>query len=629
MKYVNDKFIELMQSVKENKENLNTMINEVDDFMSSFKDDPAIISKWGHYYFCDIDGGRIIYNHKTKGVHKCEVCGKTFESEIFDGVWQYFYRNQAIVTALVSAFCYKVTKETRFLEYTKTIINFYADHYLEFKLHKKENDIYESYETMEWGCGRIMPQGLNESIIGIRVAQAYEIIADDVDAEFKAKLDSWFKEMYRLLKPQVVAIHNISVWADCAIGVMGFVCKDEEMVDFAFNSEFGLNNQMKKGVTEDFFWYEGSTHYNYFLLEGVCYLFLFAHLYDYKMDKECYDIIVSMYEAGAEFTFDNGFFPNPNDGWPNLNLKTYSYQYHTIARVLGENSKIGNIVKFIENMKAPRTILPLSDAYYCNKETPLEKLLFNIDYDYTKFEEVKRESKNYPNSNYAILRDNKLNVFLKYGLNAKSHAHPDIMNTEIVYEDTRISRDLSNAGYRARLCNEWHRKTLSHNTVVCDGIDIPSYEMGKCLEFSKNHVRATANTYDGVFYTRDLKITQNTLEDTFNAKGDAEHNYDFAMHIESDYVVTLDGVLEDADLGYKENGYEHILETKKVVNPSQTLVITAKNDTLTNTFYADTKNKEVYILKTMDNPVTDTRTTLLLRERGKNVDFKVRLEIKE
>lgn len=65
---------------------------------------------------------------------------------------------------------------------------------------------------------------------------------------------------------------------------------------------------------------------------------------------------------------------------------------------------------------------------------------------------------------------------MKYGLNGRSHAHPDIMNVEVMYKKLRLSRDLSNAGYQSRLCNEWHRKTLAHNTVCWNGTDITSVE---------------------------------------------------------------------------------------------------------------------------------------------------------
>lgn len=629
MNYVNDRFVELMGSDPKNKAVISDMMAEVRDYMSTFHDDPAITSRWGHIYFCNQDGGRIIYNHKERNVHRCEVCGEVFEDQVLDGVWQYFYRNQAIVTSLVSALCFKATGEQEFLEYTKQIITFYADNYTKFEIHRKEGESFDNYQDMKWGCGRMMPQGLNESIVGIRVAQAYEIIKDDIDDGFKQKIYDWFHEMYALLKPQVDEIHNIRVWKDSAIGIMGFVCGDKEMVDFAFCGEYGLNNQMAKGVTQDYFWYEGSTHYNYFLLEGVCYLVLFAHLYDYEMDKVCKDTIIKMYEKGCEFTFDNGYFPNPNDGWPNLNLKTYSYQYHTMARVAGEDSKLGNMIKAIENMEAPRTILPLSDAYYCKNETPVERLLFNPDFDYNNYTQIQREETNYPASNYTMLREGKLNLFLKYGLNSKSHAHPDIMGVEAVYGETRISRDISNAGYRSKLCNEWHRKTLCHNTVICDGEDIPSFQPGKCLEYGDHHVKATSNAYPGVDYTRELTIDQQSVTDLFTVDSQEAHNFDYVYHLESAFAVTCDGALEAGDLGYRENGYQHVLSTQKVVGAPDQVTLTGKADGLTVILVFDTKGKEVFLLETMDNPVNVRRTTILLRETGKEITYNMTMRVEE
>ena len=108
---------------------------------------------------------------------------------------------------------------------------------------------------------------------------------------------------------------------------------------------------------------------------------------------------------------------------------------------------------------------------------------------------------------------------MKYGLNGRSHAHPDIMNVEVMYKKLRLSRDLSNAGYQSRLCNEWHRKTLAHNTVCWNGTDITSVEPGKCLLFENDRVRCKAeNVYEGIDYTRELKITENSVLDYFQVE---------------------------------------------------------------------------------------------------------------
>lgn len=178
MKYVNDNFAKYMNEVPEYKASLDDMIEKVTPFMENFSDDPEKLSQWGHYYFCDDDGGRLIFDLDKPHDHVCEVCGNTFKSEVLDGVWTYFYRNTAIVNMLASAAIYEATKEEKYLYYVKMIINFYGKNYTKFKLHRKELDVYETIEEMGWGSARIMPQGLNESIIGIRVAQTYEIIKE-------------------------------------------------------------------------------------------------------------------------------------------------------------------------------------------------------------------------------------------------------------------------------------------------------------------------------------------------------------------------------------------------------------------------------------------------------------------
>ena len=111
-----------------------------------------------------------------------------------------------------------------------------------------------------------------------------------------------------------------------------------------------MHEQLKKGVTKDGFWYEGSIHYNFFLLEGVSYLFLFSKIYDYDFGQESTAILERMFVQAYQYAFDNLYLPNPNDGWPDLNLKTFSYVYHTAARAFGEYSPVGNILKIIEQI---------------------------------------------------------------------------------------------------------------------------------------------------------------------------------------------------------------------------------------------------------------------------------------
>jgi len=533
--------------------------------------------------------------------------------------------------AQVSATVYKATKEKKYFDYAVMVMEFYASHYHEFLLHNKENLSSESYEDMPWGCGKMMPQGLNESIVAMRFVQTIEILREGLAQEFLDLLyHKMFREMFRLLAPQATRIHNISCWNLSAIGVMGLAFNDREMIDFAFASEYNIRRQLEVGVTQDYFWYEGSIHYNFFLLEGVSYLFLFSKIYNYDFGTAAAGIFKNMFIQAYHYAFDNHYLPNPNDGWPNLNLRTFSYVYHTVARALGEDSEVGNIVKIIEAADTDRTILPLSEPYYCDNRVCLEQLLFNLDFDYRSFIPVKHKSRNFPESNYVILRNDKWNAFMKYGLNGKSHAHPDIMNVELVYCGHRVSRDLSNAGYRARLCNEWHRKTLAHNTVCRNGTDITSVSPGVCLAYDENMVTAEANdVYEGIRYSRTIAITEDSFADCFIVTGDKEGIYDYIFHIESDFSVAPGLELEEGDLGFDQNGYQYILETRRVRAKTGKVVIPVTSEETALDLVVDlAEGQELYLLKTMDNPVNRTRNSILIRSNAANPYYHMQIKAK-
>lgn len=625
MNYVNDRFQELMQ-LGQNQKALEAMKRDVDAFMPGFSDSPAKLSRWGHHYFCDDDGGRLIFDLASPSEHRCSVCGKVYRDETQNGVWVTFYRNRAVVMALVSALIYRATGETRYRDYAVGVMEFYAEHYREFPLHNKENVICSSYEDMKWGCGRMMPQGLNEAIVAIRFIQTIEILREELDPAWLENIhQKMFREMFQLMAPQAVAIHNISCWSLAAIGVMGLAMQDQEMIDYAFNSPFNIREQLKQGVTQDGFWYEGSIHYNFFLLEGVSYLFLFSKIYDYDFGQESTAILERMFEQAYQYAFDNLYLPNPNDGWPDLNLKTFSYVYHTAARAFGEDSPVGNLLKIIEADPAPRTILPLSEPYYCCGSICLERLLFNLDFRYEDYHPVPHQSVKFPASNFVMLRNRNWNVFLKYGLNGRSHAHPDIMNVELMYKKMRLSRDLSNAGYQSRLCNEWHRKTIAHNTVCWNGTDITSVSRGECLLFEEDWVRCKAeNVYEGIDYTRELQITAHAVQDRFWVDG-KPGVYDYAFHLEPEISLSCTLPMEDASLGFSQNGYQHILETRRVCTDSNTVVLRAQMGAHAMEIQIDLQEgQELFVLKTKDNPVNRTRNTILIRSAGPRTQYQVR-----
>ncbi len=597
---------------------LDTMRTEVTKFCAEFHDSPEYLSEWGHNYFCPVDGERLIFDFDKPQEHECELCHTVYQNKTLDNVWRYFYRNHAILTLMKLAVLYKTEGKEQYLEDYKKILGFYSDHYVEFALHAKEH-IVEDVTFDIGGAGRLMPQGLNEAIVAIRTIISLELLKDDIDAEFvEGVKKNLFAPMVEILKPQINRIHNIPVWLNSAIGTIALYTHDDALLDFVFNGEFSIHEQLKQGVTEDNFWYEGSIHYNYFLLEGVVDLMAFCELHDQEFASK--DIVEEMLLAGYNYAFDNDIFPNPNDGWPNVTLKSYEYVYCLAAKVFGEDSPVGNVYKNILANKRTRVEFPLSKPYYYNNEISFERLVCLPDIDIDSRTEIHRTSKCFESSYFGMLKNDNVNVFMKYGHRGPSHAHPDKMNIEVMIKGESLSRDLSNTGYASKLCNEWHRQSVSHNTVIVDGENHVSMEGGTVLEFNDNLCHAQVkDVYEGVDYTRRTEISEAGFTDSMTVESKEEHTYDWFFHSEAKLVTEVTS--EASDMTFNVNGYEHIKEVKKIVANDEVLVLEWMLGDTKLVSKVDVKGKEVFMAQTYDNPVSCYRTAIILREKATKAEF--------
>jgi hypothetical protein len=263
--------------------------------------------------------------------------------------------------------------------------------------------------------------------------------------------------------------------------------------------------------------------------------------------------------------------------------------------------------------------LPLWDPYHYDGR-PLEALSAP-QIPAVPFE--KPRSIRYDASNFAILRNDRFNLFIKYGHNGPSHAHPDKMTFELTLDNAAVTRDLSNAGYGAQICNEWHRQSISHNTEVGDGGNHTNTEGGKILSFDADHIRATATPCEGLTFTREMRLAGSHVHDSFVVEGSAGHTFDYVLHIDGD--VTYDAAVcsaEECQLGYTENGYQHI---KNVQRLTGNVVLTAHANGIKYIILPDTDG-EVLLCDTLDNPVTRYRKALIIRKRGVRAEFSLSLQ---
>lgn len=353
---------------------------------------------------------------------------------------------------------------------------------------------------------------------------------------------------------------------------------------------------------------------------------MIAKLNNYEIDKETLERILFILKAPYEYSFKNLRLPNPNDGWPDLGLKTYSYIYYMAYGTYKD--KLKELLEIIEGNKDERTDVALSKTYYFENRIPLEKLVFGPEIE-GKDIENKRKSKLFENSSFGMLRNERINVFMKYGHYTESHIHPDKMNVEVMIDEKYLTRDLSNPGYGSKMCNEWNRMTISHNSVVIDGKNQDTVNAGKVELFTENQMRVSnEEAYsDNTKFTREIELLENGYFDRFVVESENEKTKDWFFHLENGIELKNEDLkYEDANLGYSENGYQHLKEMKKVLTSSDKLELVWD-------FYGkklkseiNLEGKELFIGKSYDNPGNRYRVTLVLRGTKEIEKYEIRWE---
>ena len=425
------------------------MRSDVQWYHENFQDDTQRLSGWGHQYFCADDGAFLQFSRTSPRGHRCPICGKVYDADNYNSAWVYLYRYEALMSALEAAALYRLEGGEHYLEHFRRIVGFYSDHYDEFEVHGKG--------PTTSGNGKITPQALNEAIFLVKTVNGLEMLKGYLPEEFvQGVCQNLLLPGARFVNAQKKIIHNIPCWINSAVGTVGLYTGDEELIRLAFDAPLGIVDQVRQGVTESRFWYEGSIHYNCFTLEAFLNQLLFARLYHKEIPQDVERTIYEMMLAPCKMAFSNSVLPNPNDGWPNLNLKTYSYLYEMASKIF-DSDELRNILGMIYGCSVPRTALPMSSPVYA-ADYCMEWLLFSRPAEQAAEKpDFWTRSCNFEASCYATLREKNCEVFFKYGHRSPSHAHPDKMNLEVTAFGTPITRDLSNCGYAARLCNEYHR----------------------------------------------------------------------------------------------------------------------------------------------------------------------------
>lgn len=571
-----------MDEIRYSALNKNDAIGKIRFMSRYFSDRVDWTSGWLHDYVCSTCSSTLIFDIKDEGFKSnhfvCPHCSSVFSGKKYREAWIYQYRNWYAEQLLQAALC-KEEEETK--DFLHRYLDFYAVKYAEFHPHGSHA-----------GKGRIMAQSLDEAVFGIHLLKAVyhcrECFQDDMLHKWYVLL---FRPMAEFLLPQGNSIHNISVWIQCYIGMVGLVFKDEVLRDSALYGKYGLFQQLEKGTTTDHLWQEGSLHYHYYVLEGLT--SLCELLRDSSPDHMLLTCLRDMYLAPLRLSPDGWHLPSFNDGWYPLTLGSYGVQIIKAAYLLQDNDLF-------------------EKAYRILREDPELNLLPDVVLARGKY---KDDVLLCFNQHVAVIR-NPLWVTIKSGSLVAPHAHSDCLSITI----EPFSRDLGTPGYSSPINSIWYRSAYSHNCIIIDGKE--------CEKVNNSPCRIIANGVEvssGVV-TRRITIEGDSIIDRTFVHSDGKrvaHLFEWLFHGEGRFNCT------ESMRPVKTLGTDRIFmlfnNIKEIdADSSFTTTFSSESGDSWEVYVYLPNGMHAYIAETPGNPADDKRHTILLRLEGDSVEFSAR-----
>lgn len=480
----------------------------------------TIPARGGHYhwFFC-ADGTRLTMPTNqlfVAGPYRCPLCGKTYLGEKYESAVRRLVHGWLSVAARDLALVAAIEQKPEYAAKAGEILSKYAD-------------AYPGPHTANTEGGMVY-QSLDESMWVIPLAQAFDLIHDQLTPTEQQKISTF-------LKTAAVGIQrcgtggNWGSWHLSAVGVVGYATGDTNLVHWAMQA---FTAQIRDQLGDDGLWPESVHTYHFFPLQAFQYFAeaaWHAGVDLYHWEGKPGKSLATMFVAPLDYAYPNLQLAAINDGWFQSNLPPDAYElaWH--------------------RLKYPRFEWVLSRSYDSGvpsassaSEDPagvrrngLYGLLFGGPLPASVPAPAER-SVNFPVLGICVLRStNGAVMTFDYGP-LLGHGQPDKMGITFFARGQLWAADYGTPGYGAEIL-PWYKSTFAHNTIVVDDRDQnPTKENAADLWLGDTWLEAarstTTNAYPGVIHSRTVVRLGEYFIIRDQLKSQRKHDYDFYFHSE-------------------------------------------------------------------------------------------------
>ncbi len=584
----------------------------------------------------------------------------------YSGGYTHTRHKQNWFTLQKAGVLYQILDDEKYAKYVKDMLMQYEEMYKTLPLHPK---------TRSYARGKLFWQCLNDSNWLVYVSQAYDCIYDYLTKKERKKLEKNlfrpFADHISVDSPQFYQrVHNHSTWGNAAVGMIGLVMNDQELIDRALYGIKGVNLDKKAkdddggylnkdgkagflaNIEEPFspegYYNEGPYYQRYamypFLIfaEGLHNVKPELNIFQYKDGVLLKSINALLNLSDA----DGDFFPL-NDGQKGMSYYTgalvtavnISYQYG------GRDPQLLSIAKKQGKVLLDDSGLAVAIGVRDGKEEAFEKKSINLT-----------DGPDGKQGGVGILRNEGLELVFKYAAQGSSHGHYDKLSYSLYEDGNEVLQDYGLArfvnieqkggGNYLKENKTWAKQTIAHNTLVQNET---SHFQGKYEIGSQHHsdlhfyddsdtaVQVVSakekNAYPGTEMHRTMAVIKDEdfekpfLLDMMRVTSNTKNQYDLPFYFMGQ-VIKANFEYESPALAIlgEDNGYQHLyLEGKGTPSSKSTVLSWLGNGNFyTLTTITDNADELLFTRLGANDPEFNLRRDagfMLRRKNTKNTTF--------
>ncbi|QRM88912.1 heparinase [Lacinutrix sp. WUR7] len=585
----------------------------------------------------------------------------------YSGGYTHVRHKRNMIVLQKAGVLYQILDDEKYAKYVKDMLMEYEAMYKTLPLHPK---------TRSYARGKLFWQCLNDANWLVYVSQAYDCIYNYLSEEERNKLETNlfkpFADHISIDSPQFYQrVHNHSTWGNAAVGMIGLVMNDQELIDRALygikdlklntnekdddggflnkDGKAGFLANIEEPFSPDGYYNEGPYYQRYAMYPFL----IFAEgLHNMKPELKIFEykdgvLLKSIHALLNLSDADGDFFPL-NDG-----QKGMSYYNDALVTAVDISYHFGTQDPGLLSIATEQNKVLLDDSGLAvalgiknGKAKPFDKKSINLS-----------DGPNGTQGGVAILRNEDIELVFKYAAQGSSHGHYDKLSYSLYEKGEEILQDYGLArfvnieqkggGNYLKENKTWAKQTIAHNTVTQNETSHfnAKYEIGSKHHSVLNYFSSEnenvqvasakeSNAYPGTEMLRTMAIIKDEdfekpyMLDIMKVTSDKANQYDFPYYflgqvIQTNFDYKTPKTLNP--LGTK-NGYQHLFVegTAKASSDNSKLSWLNKGKFYTLTSVTNTTDELLFTRIGANDPEFNLRREaafMLRRKNAKNTIF--------